>query len=76
MTPAGGTRYVFIEGTCQDSMDYALTVLDMGGYAFRRENADSGAWCISVEDGIVQPDADIIRHFFPKVSFRCRGVKA
>ncbi|MBN1896659.1 MAG: hypothetical protein JW789_02930 [Candidatus Aenigmarchaeota archaeon] len=71
MTPAGGTRYVFIEGTCQDSLDYALTVLDMGGYVFSRmHNEGDSAWCIGVEDCITHFDANIIRYFFPEVSFR------
>jgi hypothetical protein len=71
MAPAGVTRYIFIEGTCPDSLGYALTVLDMGGYAFsRRHGEGDSAWCIRVDEGITQPDADIIRQFFPEVSFR------
>jgi len=76
MAPAGGTRYLFIEGTSQGSLDYALTVLDMGGYVFRRQNADGDAWRIRVEDGITRTDTDIITQFFPDVSFRYPSVTA
>jgi hypothetical protein len=76
MAPAGGTQYVFIEGTSQDSLDYIMTVLPLGGYDFSMQSADGGAWRIRVKGEFMEPDADLITYFYPDVTFRCHGVTA